>query len=105
MGRRDRRPGVGAVQVWRPDGQLPQRRPLLHVLPARTLGSDRIHHPTGAGEGARRCHRYLPERRGHRPPSGALMLETNDKWAVARHYVSLETLARATDDPTGYPGR
>lgn len=52
----------------------------------------------------RRCHRYLPERRGHRPPGGALILETNDKWAVARHYVLLETLARATDNPTGYPG-
>ena len=25
---------------------------------------------------------------------GALMLETNDEWAVARRYMSLETLAR-----------
>ena len=31
---------------------------------------------------------------------GALMLETNDEWAVARRYISLETLARATDNPT-----
>ena len=31
---------------------------------------------------------------------GALMLETNDEWAVARRYMSLETLARVTDNPT-----
>ncbi|TFL16263.1 hypothetical protein DR046_20775 [Jannaschia formosa] len=31
---------------------------------------------------------------------GALMLETNDEWAVARRYRSLETLARVTDNPT-----
>ena len=31
---------------------------------------------------------------------GALMLETNDEWAVARRYMSLETLARVTDTPT-----
>jgi hypothetical protein len=31
---------------------------------------------------------------------GALMLEQNDEWAVARRYMSLETLARITDDPT-----
>ena len=30
---------------------------------------------------------------------GALMLETNDEWAVARRYLSLETLARVTDAP------
>ena len=30
---------------------------------------------------------------------GALMLETNDEWAVARRYMSLETLARFTDNP------
>ncbi|ESQ17390.1 MAG: hypothetical protein N838_23465 [Thiohalocapsa sp. PB-PSB1] len=30
---------------------------------------------------------------------GALMLETNDEWAVARRYMSLETLARVTDTP------
>ena len=29
---------------------------------------------------------------------GALMLETNDEWAVARRYMSLETLARVTDN-------
>lgn len=28
---------------------------------------------------------------------GALMLETNDEWAVARRYMSLETLARVTN--------
>jgi hypothetical protein len=28
------------------------------------------------------------------------MLETNDEWAVARRYMSLETLARVTDHPT-----
>jgi transposase-like protein len=27
---------------------------------------------------------------------GALMLETNDEWAVARRYMSLETLVSAT---------
>ena len=31
---------------------------------------------------------------------GALMLETNDELAVARRYMSLETLARVTDNPT-----
>lgn len=29
---------------------------------------------------------------------GALMLETNDEWAVARRYMSLETLARITEN-------
>ena len=28
------------------------------------------------------------------------LLETNDEWAVARRYMSLETLARVTDNPT-----
>lgn len=32
---------------------------------------------------------------------GALMLETNDEWAVARRYMSLETLARLTDTAPG----
>jgi transposase-like protein len=31
---------------------------------------------------------------------GALMLETNDEWAVARRYMSLETLAKVTDTET-----
>ncbi len=31
---------------------------------------------------------------------GALMLETNDEWALARRYMSLESLARVTDTPT-----
>lgn len=31
---------------------------------------------------------------------GARMLDTNDEWAVARRYMSLETLARITDNPT-----
>ncbi len=35
---------------------------------------------------------------------GALMLETNDEWTVARRYMSLETLARVTDNP-GDQGR
>ncbi len=30
---------------------------------------------------------------------GALMLETNDEWAVARRYMSLETLGRVTENP------
>lgn len=30
---------------------------------------------------------------------GALMLETNDEWTVARRYMSLETHARVTDNP------
>ena len=35
---------------------------------------------------------------------GAIMLETNDKWSVARRYMSLETLARFTDNPnSGLP--
>ncbi len=28
------------------------------------------------------------------------MLETNDEWALARRYMSLESLARVTDTPT-----
>ena len=28
---------------------------------------------------------------------GALMLETNDEWAVARRYMSLETLATVSE--------
>lgn len=28
------------------------------------------------------------------------MLETNDEWAFARRYMSLETRARITHDPT-----
>ncbi|WP_081451385.1 hypothetical protein [Aurantimonas manganoxydans] len=28
------------------------------------------------------------------------MLETNDEWAVARRYMSLETLARIADNPS-----
>ena len=31
---------------------------------------------------------------------GALMLETNDEWTVARRYMSLETLARLNDSPS-----
>ena len=31
---------------------------------------------------------------------GALMLETNDEWALARRYMSLETIARVTDNPS-----
>ena len=31
---------------------------------------------------------------------GALMLETNDEWAVARRYMSLETLAHVSDNHT-----
>ena len=30
---------------------------------------------------------------------GALMLEQNDEWAVSQRYMSLETLARVTDNP------
>ncbi len=30
---------------------------------------------------------------------GALMLETNDEWTVARRYMSLETIARVTESP------
>lgn len=30
---------------------------------------------------------------------GALMLETNDRWAVAPRYMSRDTLARVTDNP------
>ncbi len=30
---------------------------------------------------------------------GAIMLQTNDEWTVARRYMSLETLARVNDNP------
>jgi putative transposase len=30
---------------------------------------------------------------------GALMLEINDEWTVARRYMGLESLARVTDTP------
>ena len=33
-------------------------------------------------------------------PVGALMLVTNDEWAGARRHMSLETLARVTDNTT-----
>ena len=36
---------------------------------------------------------------------GALMLETNDEWAVGRRYFSLESLARVTDTHTVRPAR
>ena len=31
---------------------------------------------------------------------GAILLEQNDEWAVSRRYMSLETLAGLSDDPT-----
>jgi len=31
---------------------------------------------------------------------GALLLEQNDEWAVQRRYMSLETMAPVSDDPT-----
>jgi len=34
---------------------------------------------------------------------GALMLETNDEWAVALRYMSLETLARVTNTASVRP--
>lgn len=34
---------------------------------------------------------------------GAIMLETNDEWTVARRYMSLETLARVNDTPNVRP--
>jgi putative transposase len=34
---------------------------------------------------------------------GALLLEQNDEWAVSRRYMSLETLAQLSDDPTVSP--
>ena len=34
---------------------------------------------------------------------GAIMLETNDEWTVARRYMSLETLARVNDTPDVRP--
>ena len=31
---------------------------------------------------------------------GALLLEQNDEWATQRRYMSLETIAPLSDDPT-----
>ena len=53
------------------------------------------HSPSAAAGEAR-----LSERRRLIRLVGALMLETNDEWTVARRYMSLETLARVTDNPT-----
>ena len=30
---------------------------------------------------------------------GAIMLETNDEWTVARRYMRLETITRVNDNP------
>ena len=51
--------------------------------------------------GHRRVHGAYAAPLAPRSPStvGAIMLETNDGWTVARRYVSLETLARVNDNP------
>lgn len=74
----------------------------LHVLPARALAADRVDNPL------ERVNREVKRRAdviGIFPNDeaiirlvGALMLETNDEWAVARRYMSLETIARITDN-------
>jgi hypothetical protein len=44
-------------------------------------------------DAVRRCHPH------HQWRHHVELLETNDEWAVARRYMSLETLARVTDNP------
>jgi putative transposase len=97
------------TKARRPDGLLPRRRAGLHVLPARALGADRQHEPARAGQprdqATRRRHRHLPQRRRHRPPRRRADAGDNDEWAVARRYMSLETLARITDNPNHQAAR
>lgn len=44
------------------------------------------------------CHGILPNDEAIVRLVGVLRLETNNEWAVARRYMSLETLARVTDN-------
>ena len=54
-----------------------------------------------AGNSVRRtefCSASLPNDAAIIRLVGALMLEQNDEWAVARRYMALESLARIVDD-------
>ena len=68
---------------------------------------DRAHSNPARVQTTKSTARSSGHRRRRRPttrPSsastvGAIMLETNDEWTVARRYMSLETLARVNDNP------
>ena len=108
---------VSLPQTVPPDS-LPLRGPAR--TPARALDPDRVDKPAGDGEPRdQAAHRRRRVRRVRRENSahavfrssslpnddaivrlvGAIMLETNDEWTVARRYMSLETLARVNENP------
>jgi putative transposase len=92
-----------AAQARRHDGCLPRRWPRLHDLPREHWARIASTNPL------ERVNREIKRRAdviGIFPNDdaiirlvGALMLETNDEWAVARRYMSLESLARVTENP------
>jgi len=97
--------------------KIQQRFKRLPCLPSRAQGTDRRHESPRTGEpqdqATGRCRRpscspsdrwpscpYPPNDEAILRLIGTLMPKTNDEWAVARRYRSLETPARITDTPT-----